>query len=32
MHDQKASVDKEFEEWKGEEDQIDDVLMVGIKL
>ena len=32
MHDQKAALDKEFDSWKGEEDQIDDVLMVGIKL
>ena len=32
MHDQLAALDKEFDEWEGEEDQIDDVLMVGIKL
>jgi serine phosphatase RsbU (regulator of sigma subunit) len=32
MHDQKEALTKEFETWKGEEEQIDDVLMVGIKL
>jgi hypothetical protein len=32
MHDQKEAIAKEFETWKGEEEQIDDVLMVGIKL
>jgi serine phosphatase RsbU (regulator of sigma subunit) len=32
MHDQKETLQKEFETWKGDEDQIDDVLMIGIKL
>jgi len=32
MHDQKEAITKEFETWKGEEEQIDDVLVVGIKL
>ena len=32
MHDQKEALKKEFYEWKGNEEQIDDVLMIGIKL
>ena len=32
MHDQKVTVEKEFEDWKGDQEQIDDVLMIGIKL
>ncbi len=32
MHDQKEAIQEEFETWKGDEEQIDDVLMVGIKL
>jgi hypothetical protein len=32
MHDQKAMVEKEYENWKGDHEQIDDVLMIGIKL
>ena len=32
MHDQKEAIKREFEQWKGEEEQIDDVLLVGIKL
>jgi serine phosphatase RsbU (regulator of sigma subunit) len=32
MHDQKEAITEEFETWKGDEEQIDDVLMVGIKL
>jgi serine phosphatase RsbU (regulator of sigma subunit) len=32
MHDQKEAIKREYEEWKGEEEQIDDVLLVGIKL
>lgn len=32
MHDQKEALKKEFYEWKGKQEQIDDVLMIGIKL
>ncbi len=32
MHDQKTIIMKEFEDWKGDHEQIDDVLMIGIKL
>jgi serine phosphatase RsbU (regulator of sigma subunit) len=32
MHDQKEALVKEFDKWKGQEEQIDDVLMIGIKL
>lgn len=32
MHDQKESIKKEFDNWKGDQEQIDDVLMIGIKL
>ncbi|MDF1575456.1 MAG: SpoIIE family protein phosphatase [Bacteroidales bacterium] len=32
MLDQKAAVEKAYEEWKGVNEQIDDVLMIGIKL
>lgn len=31
MHEQKAILEKEFDLWKGELDQIDDVLIIGIK-
>lgn len=32
MHDQKEAIKKEFDQWKGDQEQIDDVLMIGIKL
>ena len=32
MHDQKAAVEKEFDTWKGDHEQIDDVLMIGIQV
>jgi len=32
MHDQKEVIEKEFYDWKGDQEQIDDVLMIGIKL
>ena len=32
MHDQKEAIKKEYELWKGDQEQIDDVLMIGIKL
>ncbi len=32
MHDQKEALEKEFDDWKGDHEQIDDVLMIGIKL
>ena len=32
MHDQKEVLEKEFDDWKGKQEQIDDVLMIGIKL
>ena len=32
MHDQKEALKKEFYQWKGDQEQIDDVLMIGIKL
>jgi len=32
MHDQKEALVKEFDTWKGQEEQIDDVLMIGIKV
>jgi len=32
MLDQKEAIKREFESWKGKEEQIDDVLMIGIKL
>jgi len=32
MHDQKEDIEKEFDNWKGKQEQIDDVLMIGIKL
>jgi serine phosphatase RsbU (regulator of sigma subunit) len=32
MLDQKAVIEKTYEDWKGNNEQIDDVLMVGIKL
>jgi len=32
MHDQKETLEKEFDTWKGKQEQIDDVLMIGIKL
>ncbi len=32
MHDQKEALEKEFDDWKGKQEQIDDVLMIGIKL
>jgi serine phosphatase RsbU (regulator of sigma subunit) len=32
MEMQKISLDKHFEEWKGEHDQVDDVLVVGIQI
>lgn len=32
MHDQKEVLKKEFYQWKGDQEQIDDVLVIGIKL
>ncbi len=32
MHDQLSAIAEEFDKWKGDEEQIDDVLMIGIKL
>jgi len=32
MEEQKQLVDQEFENWKGKEDQIDDVIVAGIKI
>ena len=32
MHDQKATIEKEYVTWKGDHEQIDDVLMIGIQL
>jgi serine phosphatase RsbU (regulator of sigma subunit) len=32
MHDQQEIIEKEFDQWKGEEEQIDDVLMIGVKV
>jgi len=32
MEDQKAALNKKIEEWKGKVDQIDDILIVGIRL
>jgi len=31
MHEQGLQLDREFEQWKGEMDQIDDVLVIGLK-
>jgi serine phosphatase RsbU (regulator of sigma subunit) len=32
LHEQEKALDKKFEEWKGELEQVDDVLIIGIKL
>jgi phosphoserine phosphatase RsbU/P len=32
MKEQKKSLEKRYEEWRGENDQVDDILMVGIKM
>ena len=32
MHDQLSAVSEEFDRWKGDEEQVDDVLMIGIKI
>ena len=32
MHDQQATVEKEYVTWKGDHEQIDDVLMIGIQV
>jgi sigma-B regulation protein RsbU (phosphoserine phosphatase) len=32
MHEQKKALEKKFEEWRGEIDQVDDILIVGIKM
>jgi ligand-binding sensor domain-containing protein/serine phosphatase RsbU (regulator of sigma subunit) len=31
MHEQGLQLDKEFEHWKGDQDQIDDVVVIGLK-
>lgn len=32
MEDQKNSLDREFKAWKGIHDQVDDILIMGIKI
>jgi serine phosphatase RsbU (regulator of sigma subunit) len=32
MKEQKAEIERNFEEWKGDLDQMDDVLMIGVKI
>lgn len=32
MHEQKKALEKNYEEWRGENDQIDDILIIGIKM
>ena len=32
MHEQGLQLDREFEHWKGDMDQIDDVVVVGMKI
>ena len=31
MHEQGLQLDREFEQWKGDNDQIDDVVVIGMK-
>jgi serine phosphatase RsbU (regulator of sigma subunit) len=31
MHEQGLQLDREFEQWKGETDQVDDVVVIGLK-
>ena len=32
MHEQKKALEKKFEEWRGEIDQVDDILILGIRM
>jgi hypothetical protein len=32
MHEQKKALEKRYEEWRGEIDQVDDILIAGIKM
>jgi serine phosphatase RsbU (regulator of sigma subunit) len=32
MHEQKKALEKKFEQWRGEIDQVDDILIVGIRM
>jgi serine phosphatase RsbU (regulator of sigma subunit) len=32
MHEQKKALEKKYEEWRGEIDQVDDILIVGIRM
>ncbi|MBW8049719.1 MAG: SpoIIE family protein phosphatase [Cytophagales bacterium] len=32
MEDQQKSIDKTFEQWKGNEEQVDDILVIGIRM
>ena len=32
MEDQKNIIDREFEEWRGKENQVDDVCVIGVRV